>query len=98
MRSGHQRRDADFECEIRSHLILETDRLMAEGLNPEDARLAARRAFGNVTERKSISTRRNRFYTELWGALPRGRRDFHRVCRVGDKRDRVAADGQASAD
>lgn len=44
-----KRPEDDFAEEIRSHLQLEADRLQAEGLNPEDARAAARRAFGNVT-------------------------------------------------
>jgi putative ABC transport system permease protein len=38
----------DFEDEIRSHLELETDRLIAEGMDPSEAALAARRKFGNV--------------------------------------------------
>ena len=44
-----RRSQRDFTEEIRAHLALETDRLMAEGLSPEDAAFAARRAFGNVT-------------------------------------------------
>src|SRR6185436_5071798 len=43
------RDDDDFSAEIRAHLDLETDRLIAGGLAPDDARRAARRAFGNVT-------------------------------------------------
>ena len=39
----------DFRDEIDAHLALETDRLIAEGMTPENARLAARRIFGNVT-------------------------------------------------
>jgi putative ABC transport system permease protein len=42
------RNQRDFEDEIRSHLELEADRLIAEGMHPDDARLAARRRFGNV--------------------------------------------------
>jgi hypothetical protein len=33
-------------------LALETERLVREGLPPDDARLAARRAFGNMTAAK----------------------------------------------
>src|SRR6185312_6594911 len=44
----------DFAAEIESHLQLEIDRLRAEGLSPDEARLAARRAFGNV----ALSTER----------------------------------------
>ncbi len=45
-----RRRPADdFSEEIQSHLAIEADRLMAEGLSPSDARAAAARAFGSVT-------------------------------------------------
>ena len=50
-----RRRDADdFAAEIESHLQFEVDRLQEEGLSAEDARAAARRAFGNV----ALSTER----------------------------------------
>ena len=50
------RGDADFRREIDAHLALETDRFIADGLAPDAARRAARRAFGNVT------TTEERFY------------------------------------
>ena len=43
-----RRAQRDFEEEIRSHLELETDQLIAQGMSPRDARLAARKRFGNV--------------------------------------------------
>src|SRR5262245_43710376 len=43
------RRGDDFAAEVHAHLELETDRLIAEGVSPEEAQAAARRAFGNVT-------------------------------------------------
>ena len=44
-----RRRDQrDFEDEIRAHIELETEQLIAEGMSPRDARLAARKRFGNV--------------------------------------------------
>jgi predicted permease len=43
-----RRRDGDFQAEIESHIALEADRLIAEGMPGEEARVAARRAFGNV--------------------------------------------------
>ena len=43
-----RRTEDDFAEEVRAHLDVETDRLVAEGLSPEAARLAARRAFGSV--------------------------------------------------
>ena len=42
------RPDADFADEVRAHIDLETDRLVAEGMAPDEARAAAHRAFGNV--------------------------------------------------
>lgn len=39
----------DFAREIEAHLEIETQRLIEEGLNADDARTAARRRFGNVT-------------------------------------------------
>ncbi|HEY7289763.1 MAG TPA: ABC transporter permease [Vicinamibacterales bacterium] len=44
----------DFAAEIESHLQLEIDRLQQEGLGPDEAVAAARRAFGNV----ALSTER----------------------------------------
>jgi hypothetical protein len=49
MSPRRSRTDEDFQREIEAHIALETDRLIAEGLPPADARDAARRAFGNVT-------------------------------------------------
>ena len=44
-----RRSQRDFENEIQSHIDLEADRLIEEGMNPRDARAAARKRFGNVT-------------------------------------------------
>src|SRR5262245_22502151 len=44
-----RRTDKDLVDEIQSHLQLETDRLIAEGMSPSDARAAAQRKFGRVT-------------------------------------------------
>ena len=46
---GRKRPPDDFAAEIDAHLQLEADRLREEGLGVEEAQLAARRAFGNVT-------------------------------------------------
>ena len=45
-----KRKPSDFAAEIQAHLELETERLKEEGLSEEEARAAARRAFGNVTQ------------------------------------------------
>jgi len=44
-----RKRDADLERELRSDLELEEEEQREEGLSPEEARYAARRAFGNPT-------------------------------------------------
>jgi predicted permease len=44
-----KRKHSDFTAEIEAHLELETERLREQGLSEEEARRAARRAFGNVT-------------------------------------------------
>ena len=54
------RKDSDFQAEIESHIRLEADRLIAEGMPAAEAQFAARRAFGNVSmsqERFSESQR-----------------------------------------
>ena len=43
------RRDDDFAEEIEAHLALEAERLIEDGVAPDEARDQARRAFGNVT-------------------------------------------------
>lgn len=43
-----RRADEDFAREIDAHLAVETDRLISEGLSPDEARATARRGFGNV--------------------------------------------------
>ncbi|HKS97832.1 MAG TPA: permease prefix domain 1-containing protein, partial [Terriglobia bacterium] len=45
-----KRKPGDFSAEVESHLALETERLKEQGLSDDDARRAARRAFGNVTQ------------------------------------------------
>jgi len=44
-----KRKPSDFREEIEAHLDLETERMKEQGLSEEEARTAARRAFGNVT-------------------------------------------------
>src|SRR5215470_12413278 len=45
-----KRSDEDFSQEILAHIDIEKDRLIAGGMNPDDALAAARRAFGSVTQ------------------------------------------------
>ena len=58
-----KRRHADLERELRSDLELEEDEQRESGLSPEDARYAARRAFGNATLIKEQTH-------EAWGWAP----------------------------
>ena len=44
-----RRSQRDFEEEIASHILLEIDRLVEEGMSPAEARLVARKRFGNIT-------------------------------------------------
>src|SRR2546426_1881392 len=43
------RTDEDFREEIQANIAVDIDRLIADGMSPEEARATARRAFGNVT-------------------------------------------------
>jgi predicted permease len=45
-----KRKQSDFAAEIEAHLELEAEQLKDQGLSEEEARAAARRAFGNVTQ------------------------------------------------
>jgi predicted permease len=49
MWSWRRRSSRDFSQEIQAHILLDTDRLIAEGMSPQEAKAAALRTFGNVT-------------------------------------------------
>ena len=44
-----RRRNADLERELQADLDLEEEEQREQGASPEEARYAARRAFGNTT-------------------------------------------------
>jgi predicted permease len=44
-----RRSDDDFAAEVESHIAMETERLVRDGMSPGDAAFEARRAFGNPT-------------------------------------------------
>ena len=70
------RTHVDFSDEVQSHLDLETDRLIADGMSPDAARAAAQRAFGNVT------IVRERFYeASRWTWLEQLRQDVQYAAR-----------------
>jgi predicted permease len=67
---GNRSQD-DFEDEIKSHLQLEIDRLVAEGMSPSEAERKARRNFGNV------GVAEDRFYHgQRFASLRNAARDF----------------------
>ncbi len=70
------RKTSDFRDEIETHLQLETARLRERGLNEDDARAAARRAFGNVTQAQErfYESRRWLWWDHLWQDLRFGLR------------------------
>src|SRR3954453_1500686 len=66
-----RRKDNDFHSEIESHIRLEEDRPITEGMAAAEAREAARRAFGNVT-----STREKFYESRHWLWWDRLRQDL----------------------
>src|SRR5215470_4983878 len=71
-----RRKTNDFSDEIESHLQMETERLRERGLSEDDARVAARRAFGNVTQAQErfYESRRWLWWDHLWQDLRFGLR------------------------
>jgi predicted permease len=55
--------DEDFEEEIRAHLAIAADERMADGVDPQSAKLAARKDFGNVALTTEAS---RRVWTPWW--------------------------------
>jgi macrolide transport system ATP-binding/permease protein len=66
-----RRSGSDFSAEIEAHIRIETERLQEQGLSEEQARTAARRAFGNITQTEE------RFYeSRRWLWLDHLRQDI----------------------
>ena len=63
-----KRKSDDFGSEIQSHLELEVEHLKQQGLSEEDACIAARRRFGNVTraEEQFYESHRWQWADTLW--------------------------------
>src|SRR5262245_8854801 len=63
--------DADMHAEMREHLDRATERYIARGLSPADARLAAKREFGNlaVHQEDARDARGSRWVDNLVGDL-----------------------------
>jgi len=72
-----RRSQRDFEDEIRAHIELESERLRAQGLSPEDADRAARLHFGNV------GVAEDRFYhAQRFASLQDSGRDLRHAWRA----------------
>src|SRR5580765_65884 len=73
LRSIFRRRalDDDMQAEMRQHLERTTERLVARGMSTADARLAARKEFGNITvlQEEGRDARGARWMDELSGDL-----------------------------
>jgi predicted permease len=65
---GRERKSEDFAAEIDAHLQLEAERLQEQGLSANEARIAARRAFGNITQTQELfyETGRWLWWDYLW--------------------------------
>ncbi len=77
---GRRTLESDMQAEMREHLARATDRLVGRGMSPNDARLAARREFGNVTvlQEQGRDARGARWIDELSGDLRFAFRYFSR--------------------
>jgi predicted permease len=80
MTTRRRQNDEEFGDEIRAHLELETDRLIAEGMAADEARAAARRAFGNVTQAREryYESRRVMWFDDLRTDVRHARRTLFR--------------------
>src|ERR1700728_4425336 len=56
-----RRFESDFDEELEAHLALLTERFVRQGLSPDEARYAARKQFGGVTQMKNELRDRSRF-------------------------------------
>jgi predicted permease len=70
-------RQHDFDDEIQNHIDLLTERLIAQGTPPDEARYAARRQFGNTVALKETHVEMGR-----WHWLERLGQDIRYACRT----------------
>ncbi len=71
-----RRQEAELDEEIRFHLAEEAEERMAAGMSPGQARLAARRDFGNVLRLRELTRE-----TWGWGAAERVLQDARSAVR-----------------
>src|SRR2546423_4175543 len=72
-----KRKSTDFTAEIDAHIEMEAERLRECGLTDDEARNAARRAFGNVTHARERFYESSRFIS--WDRLCQ---DVRYACRI----------------
>jgi hypothetical protein len=70
--------EAELAREIAAHLALLEDEYLGQGMNPDDARLAARRAYGGVEQAKQLH-RNERSYQGLAQTLQETRYTFRQL-------------------
>jgi predicted permease len=72
-----RQREREYEREIRAHMELEQEECRAAGTAPDEARYAARRAFGNITFHQEVMR-------EMWGwnSLERLHQDLRYAVRM----------------
>ena len=77
---GRRTLENDMQAEMREHLERTTERLIARGMSPADARIAARREFGNATaiEEEARDARGGRWVDALAGDMRFALRYFAR--------------------
>jgi predicted permease len=75
-----KRDGGDFNAEVEAHIAIEVDRLKEQGMNDEEARMVARRAFGNVTQARErfYESNRWRWWDELHQDARYGLRQLRR--------------------
>jgi hypothetical protein len=93
----HDRAEDDLAREVASHLALLEEQFQNDGMTLDEARLAARRAFGGVEQAKEHQrdARAFRWIADLRQDLTYGARSFARspgFCRRGRRAARRAAD------
>src|SRR5512142_2269784 len=64
----NKRKQADFNAEVEAHLALEVERLKEQGMSEDQARAAARRAFGNIAQAQERFYESSRWvwWDQLW--------------------------------
>jgi len=77
---GQVRTSREFEDEIQLHIQMLTDRFILQGMEPDEAKAAARRRFGNATllRERHYEQRSFSIFATLWRDLHFGLRQLQR--------------------